>query len=85
MGEKVIGDHRFLLSDRHLRCEAESPLFNFVNLGLIVKLYNTERLFHIESIYKDNELFLDRTCKYYLQVQIERQRQEKGISCITTS
>ncbi|MCL2063731.1 MAG: hypothetical protein FWG98_05100 [Candidatus Cloacimonetes bacterium] len=32
---------------------------------------------HIESIYKDNELSPDRTCKYYLQVQIEGQRQVK--------
>jgi len=32
---------------------------------------------HIDSIYKDNELFPDRTCKKYLQVQIEGQRQVK--------
>ena len=32
---------------------------------------------HIDSIYRDNELSSDRTCKYYLHVQTEGQRQVK--------
>ena len=46
----------------------------------IADIYNTSRqniLHHIEGIYKDNELSPNRTCKYYLQVQTEGQRQVK--------
>ena len=49
VGEKVARLYCFLHSDRHLRCEAVAPLFNFVNFGITIKIYKKE---HIYLIFK---------------------------------
>lgn len=52
----------------------------WINKSQLASLYNTARQnieYHIRNIYKDKELDENRTCKYFLQVQKEGNRNVK--------